>query len=291
MKEPTVIALGFFDGLHLGHTALVKKTVSRAGEYSCRALVVTFCTSPKAFVTGEQVPLLTTVEERTELLAEQYGVGVVALPFDEAMRKMPWREFLRGLKENYGAVHLVAGHDYRFGYLNEGTPEKLQAFCRENGLGCDIIPCVYRGGVAVSSRHIRALLSDGDVETANAFLGYRYTLCGEVVHGCARGAKELFPTANLAVSREKLLPKEGVYATRAKLADGREYAAVTNIGSNPTVDGTRVSVESFLMDFAGDLYGQTLCIGFVRRLRDERKFESVAALKEQIARDLKEAKK
>ncbi len=291
MTNPSVIALGFFDGVHLGHAALIERTTARAKELSCRALVFTFQIAPKAFVTGETVPLLTTVRERYDRIRTQYGAEVIALPFDEAVQKMPWQDFLHQLIERYEAVHLVAGHDYRFGYRNEGTPEKLREFCKEHGIGCDIIPCVYQEGVAVSSRHIRTLLQEGDVETAQKFLGYRYTLGGEVIHGKGRGRKELFPTANLSVASEKLIPKDGVYATRAILESGAVYAAVTNVGSNPTVDGDCVSVESFLPDYTGDLYGQKLRIEFVRRLRDEIKFESVAALKAQIAQDLEEAKK
>ena len=160
MSEATVIALGFFDGVHLGHGALLKKTAERARELGITPAAFTFDRSPKEFVTGVPVPLLTSAAERAEIIREYYGIGTVFVePFDRAMMTMPWEDFITELLvKKYRAVHLVAGHDFRFGYKNQGDPEKLREKCRALGLGCDIIPKVELDGVTVSSTYIRSLI-------------------------------------------------------------------------------------------------------------------------------------
>ena len=160
MSEATVIALGFFDGVHLGHGALLRKTAERARELGVTPAAFTFDRSPKEFVTGVPVPLLTSAAERAEIIREYYGIGTVFVePFDRAMMTMPWEDFITELLvKKYRAVHLVAGHDFRFGYKNEGDPEKLREKCRALGLGCDIIPKVELDGVTVSSTYIRSLI-------------------------------------------------------------------------------------------------------------------------------------
>lgn len=170
MSEATVIALGFFDGVHLGHGALLRKTAERARELGVTPAAFTFDRSPKEFVTGVPVPLLTSAAERAEIIREYYGIGTVFVePFDRAMMTMPWEDFITELLvKKYRAVHLVAGHDFRFGYKNQGDPEKLREKCRALGLGCDIIPKVELDGVTVSSTYIRSLIEAGEVERARA---------------------------------------------------------------------------------------------------------------------------
>lgn len=170
MSEATVIALGFFDGVHLGHGALLRKTAERARELGVTPAAFTFDRSPKEFVTGVPVPLLTSAAERAEIIREYYGIGTVFVePFDRAMMTMPWEDFITELLvKKYRAVHLVAGHDFRFGYKNQGDPEKLCEKCRALGLGCDIIPKVELDGVTVSSTYIRSLIEAGEVERARA---------------------------------------------------------------------------------------------------------------------------
>ena len=184
MAEQTVIALGFFDGVHLGHGALLRRTAERAAERGMTPAAFTFDRAPKEFVTGVNVPLLTSAAERAALIREVYGIErTIVATFDNAMMTMPWRSFLELLVSRYGAAHLVAGHDYRFGYKNEGTPEILRAWCAEHGLGCDVIPKVELRGVTVSSTHIRSLVEAGDMEGAAAFLGHPYAVTGTVRHG------------------------------------------------------------------------------------------------------------
>ena len=288
-----VIALGFFDGVHIGHGALLKKTAERAQELGCVSAAFTFDRAPKEFVTGVPVPLLTTPEERGELISELYGIDeVIVAPFDRAMMTMPWRDFIEKLlRGQYGAVHLVAGHDYRFGFKNQGTPEILRDYCVNHGIGCDIIPKVEYQGTTVSSTHIRGLIEAGEVEKAAEFLGHFHRMSGMVEHGCGIGAKRLFPTANLIPRGTAIVPAHGVYATKVTLENGETYPAVTNVGTRPTVsDGKAVTVEAYLIGFAGDLYGQRIRVEFCRRLRGEEKFSSTQALHDQIARDVKQAK-
>lgn len=293
MEQKTVIALGFFDGVHIGHGTLLQKTVERARELSCRSAAFTFAAAPKEFVTGVPLPLLSTVDERAMLVRTLYGIEDVYIePFDREMMTMPWRDFLEKLLVGkYHAVHLVAGHDYRFGHRNEGTPELLKEYCAEHGVGCDIIAKIEREGVTVSSTYIRTLIERGETARAAEFLGHPYTMTGAVVHGRGIGAKSLFPTANLVPPEKKLLPPRGVYASRVTLESGETYAAVTNIGVCPTVSGDgNVTVETSLIDFSGDLYGRPITLAFGRRLREEKKFASTRELHSQIEQDIKQAK-
>ena len=167
------IALGFFDGVHLGHQALLTKAVERAREHSMEPAVFTFDRSPREFVTGQPVPLLTTVDQRREIIRTCCGIDlVIAEPFDQRMMTMPWTDFLTMLVEKYRAGWLVAGHDYRFGHRNQGDPAHLRQWAADHGLGCDNIPAVTLDGVTVSSSHIRKLLADGNTQEAQRFLGH-----------------------------------------------------------------------------------------------------------------------
>lgn len=289
--EKTVIALGFFDGVHLGHGALLRRTAERAAALGAVAAAFTFDRPPKAVVTGANVQLINSVEDRIDLMGELYGVRqVIVAPFDRQMMTCPWQEFIRRLAAEHGACHLVAGHDYRFGHKNEGTPELLRRRCEELGLGCDVIPRVEIEGVTVSSTYIRRLLEQGEVERAALFLGHPHRLSQTVGHGRRLGRTIGAPTVNLAPPEGVLLPRRGVYVSRARLADGSVYPGVTNVGVRPTVsDGGAVSVETHMMGFAGELYGQRVTLEFLRRLRPERRFDSVEELRRQIRADTEAA--
>lgn len=289
--EKTVIALGFFDGVHRGHGALLRKAAERAGELNAAPAVFTFDRSPKEFVTGKPVLLITSNDDRRDIIRRVYGIQrVIFAPFDREMMTMPWQDFITELLvKQYGAVHLVAGHDYRFGHKNEGTVERLREKCRELGLGCDIIPKVELEGITVSSTYIRTLLEQGDVERAALFLGHPHCLSQTVRHGQRLGRTIGIPTVNLAVPAHVLTPERGVYITRVFLPDGRSCPGVTNVGTRPTVtDGDTVSVETYLLGFDGDLYGQTVRLDFYRRLRGEVKFPSLEALRQEILRNVAE---
>ena len=289
--EKTVIALGFFDGVHQGHGALLRKAAERAGELNSAPAVFTFDRSPKEFVTGKPVLLINSNDDRRDIIRRVYGIQrVIFAPFDREMMTMPWQDFITELLvKQYGAVHLVAGHDYRFGHKNEGTVERLREKCRELGLGCDIIPKVELEGITVSSTYIRTLLEQGDVERAALFLGHPHCLSQTVRHGQRLGRTIGIPTVNLAVPAHVLTPERGVYITRAFLPDGRSCPGVTNVGTRPTVtEGDTVSVETYLLGFDGDLYGQTVRLDFYKRLRGEVKFQSLEALRQEILRNVAE---
>ena len=284
-----VIALGFFDGVHLGHGALLRRASSVAAERGLTPAVFTFDRNPKAVVSGRAIPLINDAAGRQELLERCYGIHqVIMAPFDDRMRTMSWQDFVvQFLVGEHHAAWLVAGHDYHFGHKNQGDPQRLQELCAQLGIGCDIIPRVEIDGVTVSSTYIRGLLEDGDMETARRFLGHPHTLTGTVRHGRGIGSSRLFPTANLTIPEGVVVPSHGVYVTRAYLADGRAVAAVTNVGVRPTVsDSDDVTVEPTLLDFSGDLYGQTVRLEFFKKLRGERRFDTVEELKAQIGRDI-----
>ena len=287
MRE-RVIALGFLDGVHLGHGALLRRAAEEAKKRGCESAVFTFDRPPKEVITGIPCPLINSPEDRAELVKRLYGIDeMIMVPFDDEMRTTPWDRFVTDiLVGRYGAVHLVAGHDHHFGHRNQGSPELLKEKCAELGLGCDIIPAVTLDGVTVSSTHIRKLLEEGDVETARAFLGHPHVLTQTVGHGRQLGRTIGIPTANLVAPPHVLLPKRGVYAAKITLPDGRAFGGVTNVGVRPTVNnGQDVTVEPWILDFDGDLYGQAIRVEFFRRLRDERKFESLDALRSQIETD------
>ena len=283
-----VIALGFLDGVHLGHAALLRRTVEAAAQRGVTPAVFTFDRPPKEVVTGVPCPLINSAEDRRELVRRLYGIQeVIMVPFDREMMTTPWDKFVTDiLVGRYHAVHLVAGHDHHFGHKNQGSPELLLEKCAELGLGCDIIPKVEVGGITVSSTYIRRLVELGQISRANRFLGHPHTLTGSVRHGRGIGSSRLYPTANLIIPPHVLVPSHGVYVTRATLPEGASYAAVTNVGTRPTVNnGTDITVEACLLDFEGDLYGKTLRLEFFEHLRDEVRFDSLDALKAQIAAD------
>lgn len=283
-KQRRVIALGFFDGVHLGHGALLRRVAERSKELDALPCAFTFNQSPAAALTGQVVPLLTGVEDRTQLMRELYGIReVVVAPF-EVMRQMDWQDFVEQyLQKELGAVHVVAGHDFHFGYRGEGSPQRLAEKCARLGLGCDVIPKVELDGVTISSTHIRTLVEAGELEQATRFLGHPHMLSGTVVHGNEIGRTLGSPTANLPVPQGVIAPGFGVYATRVVLPDGAR-PAVTNVGVRPTVSsaGQTVIVEPWILDYRGDLYGRDIRVEFHARLRPERKFPSLQALRDAI---------
>lgn len=289
-----VIALGFFDGVHLGHGALLRRVGEKAAQLGAIPAAVTFDTHPENLILkAPAVPLLSSPLDRAELMRRYYGIrDVIVAHFDERMMHLPWREFVTDyLVKEHGAVHLVAGHDFHFGYKGEGNPDRLQALCQELGIGCDIVPKVTRDQITVSSTYIRTLVAQGEMERANEFLGHPHTLTDTVAHGKKLGSTLGFPTVNLRFQPGVLIPAYGVYATRVWFADGDSRLAVTNVGVRPTVDdGDRVTVEGFILDFSGNLYGQTVRMEFYKRLRGERKFDSLEELKKEVMRNAEQTR-
>lgn len=289
-----VIALGFFDGVHLGHGALLHRARERADQLDCLASVMTFDQHPDEVVFGQPTPLISTIEDRSWLMTHPYRMDeVLVAHFDRDMMEMPWETFVEELlvKERE-AVHVVCGSDFTFGYRGQGNAERLREKCRELGVGCDIIEKVAMGGEIISSTRIRQLLQAGKVEQANQLLGHPQLLSGTVIPGKQLGRRIGIPTANLELPKGLLVPALGVYATQVVLPDGSRRMAVTNVGMAPTVEGTHsLRVEPWILDFDGDLYGQKLRVEFYCFLRPERKFASLEALKTEIHRNAMETRK
>ena len=288
MQTPTAIALGFFDGVHLGHAALLRRTRAHADAQGLRALALSFDVHPQTAL-GRPTPLLSTPAMREALLRGEFGMDAVEFLHFAGLMRMPWRQFFdKVLLGQYQARQLICGYDYRFGAGGEGTAQALAALCAERGIGCEIVPPVRLDGTVVSSTHIRGLISRGEGAEAARFLGRPYRLTGTVVHGSGLGRKLGTPTANLDAG-ELLLPGRGVYITRALVGDAA-YAAVTNVGARPTVDGEALRVESWLPDFDGALYGAALALDFWEYLRPERKFDSLEALRAEIVNNAEQAR-
>ena len=288
-----VLALGFFDGVHVGHGALLRRVTEVARATGCIPAAVTFDSHPEVYTEGHSVPLINSLEDRVGLMRRRYGIeDVMVIPFDDRMRHMPWQDFLtRVLLGEYQAAHLVAGHDYHFGYRGEGTPERLKEACAHLGVGCDIIGQVSLDGVPVSSTYIRGLLTEGNLARANEFLGHPHVLTHRVEHGNRLGSRLGFPTVNLAFQPGVLVPAHGVYACRVFLEDGRDFPAVTNIGRRPTVGREeRLTVEGYILDFSGDLYGQAVRMEFHHFLRPERRFPSFDALTAEVMENARQTR-
>ena len=293
MKHDRVIALGFFDGVHLGHAALLRLTRRRADEMGIPAAVLTFDTHPDTLVYHQPVPLINTLEDRTYLLKEKFSMDEVILAhFDRAMMEMPWEAFVDDyLLGELGAKHVVCGHDFSFGYRGQGTPDKLRRLCAQRGVGVNVVDKVSLGGITVSSTHIRQLIRQGDMEAAAQMLGHRHFLSGEVLHGKELGRRLGFPTANLALPEGLIAPAYGVYATLVTLPDGSAHPAVTNVGVRPTVhDQLGRLVEAWILDCTAELYGETIRVEFFTRLRGEKKFDSLEALREEVLRNADETR-
>lgn len=290
MSKKCVYALGFFDGVHIGHGQLLTACRELADELGVDAGVVTFSTHPDALVSGRTPGLINTLEDRDRLLRENYRIDrVVSLPFDRDMMETPWQDFFRRLLEEFFAVGIVCGDDFRFGHRGQGNGEKLLCACREAEIPCVVVPQMSLGGLRVSSTYIRNLIEMGLMEHAIHFLGHPHTLTGKVVHGHQLGRRLGFPTANMLLPESLAVPKFGVYACRC-LVDGVRYPAVTNVGTRPTVAGVGVTIETWILGYEGDLYDREITLEFFKFLRPEIKFPSLTDLQAAVRADAEKTK-
>ncbi|SNB45847.1 bifunctional riboflavin kinase/FAD synthetase [Geobacter sp. DSM 9736] len=281
-----VATIGNFDGVHLGHREIFRRVRSDAARLGGVSVVITFVPHPlKVVPSGKDLRLISTCAEK-EALIEASGIDVlVAIPFDRTFASVSAEEFVRGvLVGRIGIRKLIIGSDYRFGRSREGDVSLLQHLGGELGFEVDVMEPVGDGRTTYSSSLIRSMVSAGDVAGVVALLGRHFSLAGKVVHGHHRGSGLGFPTANIATEKE-LLPKNGVYAVKVKV-DSEVYEGACNIGVNPTFSNQALSVEVFLFDFEEDLYDREIRVYFIERVRDERKFPDVEALKLSIAADV-----
>lgn len=289
-KNRRVIALGFFDGVHNGHGALLRRVVDKARELDAVAAAFTFDRSPTAAITGQTVPLLSSVEDRGWLMRSRYGIQEVVVSNFDGMMRMDWEDFVdRYLAEELGAVHVVAGHDFHFGYMGKGNPRRLQEKCAQLGIGCDIIPKVEQDGITISSTYIRTLIAQGEMDRANYFLGHPHTLNGVISRCRIMGSAHGYPTVDLRFQPGVITPAHGVYACRVWLEGGGGHMAVVNVtGRSGPMDE---QVEALLLDFGGaDLTGRAARLEYYTRLRLESEFASRSDLRAEIENNEQETR-
>ena len=289
-QQDTVGTIGAFDGVHRGHQALIGQVVERARASSRLSTLITFHPHPAAVLAPERAPrYLTTPGEKAAIL-ESLGVDLmVLLPFSREVARTPARGFMEGLAQHLRLRELWVGADFALGRDRDGDVPRLRELGRELGYELHVFDLVIGGEVAISSSRIRALLRDGCVEDAAQLLGRYPGLSGEVVLGAGRGQSLGFPTANLDVRAERAVPADGVYAVFAVLGAER-YPAVANVGVRPSFDNDRRTIETHIFDFDQDIYGCDLVVEFVARLRDERRFEEIDDLVNQIQQDNRQAR-
>jgi len=282
-----VLTVGTFDGVHLGHQAVLAEIARRAAASGGRSVLVTFEPHPLEVVNPPAAPrLLTTADEKRAVLAESPVDQVAFLPFTPLLAELPPERFVREeLERRYDLAELVIGYDHGFGRGRSGGVDLLRRIGREDGFEVDVVPAVVMGGIPVSSTLIRRAVAGGDLETARTCLGRWYAVTGAVVGGGGGGGGIGVPTVNLASPHpKKLLPPDGVYAAQVAWR-GERRGAMLNLGPRPTFGETGRILEAHLFGFEGDLVGETVMVEFVRRLRDVMRFASVEALRAQLARD------
>lgn len=289
MKEriPAVVALGMFDGVHLGHRALIGQTVAEANRLGAKPVVFTFSNHPME-VLGGGVRLLSSIPERDDLLRTLGAEEVASVAFTRELAALSAEQFVDLLLERWDVRALVVGYNYTCGVRGTGTPETLAEIGKTRGFSVLVVPPVLLEGASVSSTRVREALEQGDVELAQRMLKRRYTLAGTVIENRRIGRRIGFPTANIAPEANRVIPKDGVYATVA-CVNGASYCAVTNIGTNPTVHGDHLTIETHMIDFDADIYGERLTVAFRKYMRGELMFSSLDGLKEQIRLDIARA--
>ncbi len=292
--ENTVLSVGTFDGVHAGHKVLVNNVLEKAKNRSARSAIVTFDPHPRDIINPGTagIKLLSTLEERCELLADLGIDQMIVIPFDRDFSLLTSHEFVKKIIwDNIGVSEFVIGYDHQFGRDREGTIETVQALGKELGFDTHVVSEQEVEHKTVSSTAIRnALQEDGDVKLAAKFLERYYILNATVVHGDKRGKTIGYPTANLQTKTpNKIIPKRGVYAVWVRV-EGEYYSAMMNIGIRPTFEGVSETMEVNIFNFSSDIYGQEVQIQFVDRIRDEQSFDGVEALKAQLKKDESGAK-
>lgn len=297
---PTAVALGNFDGVHRGHRQVVQPVLKNraivGAEKHLHSTVVTFCPHPQEFFAEQRRPLLTPLNEKIAQLKQMGLEQLVSLPFNRELASLTPEQFVEGiLVKQLQAAHISVGSDFCFGRRRSGTSKDLQGIAARYGINVTIAPLELIDGERISSSAIRQALQQGDLQVANRLLGRPYSLIGQVVRGQQLGRTIGFPTANLHVSPEKFIPRQGVYAVQVQVykteaGSSEVIPGVMNIGYRPTVEGTQQTIEVHLLEWSGDLYGQTVSVHLEAFLRPEQKFAALDDLKAQIQADCEAAK-
>tara|TARA_R110002167_G_scaffold17652_2_gene67207 strand:+ start:2759 stop:3685 length:927 start_codon:yes stop_codon:yes gene_type:complete len=286
-EYPTVITIGTFDGVHIGHLKILNKIINHAKSTELKSSVLTFFPHPRMVLQKDtDIKLLNTIDEKVSIL-ERLGLDILIIhPFTIEFSRLTATEFVRDILVNtLNIKKVIIGYDHRFGRNRNANITDLIAFGNALDFTVDEIPAQEIDDVSVSSTKIRKALEDGDIVTANSYLGYEYMLTGTIVRGKGIGKQLGYPTANLSIAESyKLIPKNGAYIVKSEL-DGATVYGMMNIGFNPTVNGTEKSIEINFFDFDADLYNKKIQVDILARLRDEHKFESIDGLKDQLAKD------
>lgn len=285
--KKTIITIGTFDGVHIGHKKIIARVIRAASDSDCESVILTFFPHPRMVLNGSDgIKLLNTLEEKKQLLRETGLQNLIIHPFDEAFSQLTAKEFVASvLVAQLNIQKIIIGHDHRFGRNRDAGIEDLILFGQQFGFDVEQIPAQEIDDVSVSSTKIRNALTEGNMSLANTYLGYPYRLTGQVVKGRQLGRTIGFPTANISIPEPyKLIPKKGVYIVESDI-DGRVVSGMMSIGTNPTVGGQTLSVEVYYLDFDGDLYDKTLSVSILEFIRDEEKFASLEELKSAILAD------
>jgi riboflavin kinase / FMN adenylyltransferase len=289
--RPLLLTIGVFDGVHRGHRYLLDQLIARAKQEGCLSGVVTFKTHPeKVLKRRDYLPWICTLQERIRLLKEAGVDVVVPITFTRDIANLPARDFVMLLRKNLNMCDLLLGPDFALGKQRLGTPEYLRKIGEELGFRVEVVKPARLGGEVISSSAIRQLLAEGHIDEVEKMLGRHFHLEGKVVAGDQRGRTLGFPTANIKVQPEQAMPKDGIYVTVTH-AQGKQLRSVTNIGVRPTFDGLKHLIETYIMDFDGNLYGKKMRIDLIARLRDEMKFKNVEELIGQMTKDVEKAEK
>jgi len=289
--QDSYLTIGVFDGVHRGHRQIITKLVNDSHAKNSPAVLLTFDPHPASVLTGKEIRLLTTPDERAQILFSLGVDTVITQRFTRDLSTVPALEYMSSLKQTLGLSHLLIGYDFALGKGREGNAPRLTEIGTALNYTVEIIPALSDESGVISSTEIRKLISIGNVSEANKLLGYPYPLGGIVIHGAGRGKQINFPTANIDYPQSKSTPANGIYACWAYLGN-EKFMAATSVGFNPTFTPERKiqSVEAYLLDFDRDIYDQYLKLEFVSRIRDEVKFESVEALIHQIGRDVEQTR-
>ena len=286
VEQPSLVTIGVFDGVHIGHQHLIRRLVEDAHANNRLAVVLTFFPHPDVVLRGLQGRYyLMSPEQRADELAKLGVDYVITHPFDDVVRHIRAAEFVDLMVEHLKIEALWVGSDFAMGYKREGNVDFLREQGQQKGFSLHVIDLIVAEGATISSTAIRDALLNGDVEQVRDWLGRAYEVEGEVVHGQERGRTIGFPTANIAVWAKQVIPANGVYAGWATIGDER-FMAMTNVGVRPTFEDEGITVEAYLLDFDRDIYGQKMRLSFETRLRAEQKFNGIQALIAQIGRDV-----
>ncbi len=292
-RLPSVIALGCFDGIHIGHERVIREAVNTAKRLRHRSIVWTFEESPKNFFKKGSAPSITDKFEKRDLISSLGADVLVCLPFDGNVASMEPRIFFETvMRDSLKASHIVCGFNYTFGSHGAGNVELLRELCKQYGIGLTVIDPISVDNVFISSSEIREKIATGEISKANLLLGRPYSINAAVINGQHLARRLGFPTVNQIFPDDKPIPKFGVYVTRVTIGyRKRNYFGITNVGVRPTVGGNTVFVETHILDLSEDLYGKALKTEFLHFIREEQKFDSLEALKQQVLSDIDVAKK